>query len=307
VTDFTEILQCITCGGRITRDGEAYSCAVCGPFPNSGGQPVLVDFGDSILDRATLLQRHGATPVKRRASSALLKRILVGRNRAATRGVDLFLGRLPRSARILIIGSGTIGSGAERLYGSEFDLIGLDIYASEHTNLIADAHKLPFAPDSFDGVWIQAVLEHVLEPRRVVAEIWRVLKPGRLVFADTPLMQPVHEGAYDFTRFTRSGHRWLFRRFEEMESGATAGAGTALMWSIRYFVRAVTRSDFLAQLAGAAFFWLRFLDGASREHEDAASGVYFIGAKADRPLEPTDVVDYYERGGDRLAEGVRPR
>ena len=37
---------------------------------------------------------------------------------------------------------------------------------------------------SFDGVMIQAVLEHVLEPTRVVAEIHRVLKPdGLLAFS----------------------------------------------------------------------------------------------------------------------------
>ncbi|CAH2407660.1 hypothetical protein MES5069_620012 [Mesorhizobium escarrei] len=33
-------------------------------------------------------------------------------------------------------------------------------------------------------------------------------------------MQQVHEGAYDFTRFTELGHRWLFRRFETISRGA---------------------------------------------------------------------------------------
>jgi ubiquinone/menaquinone biosynthesis C-methylase UbiE len=32
-------------------------------------------------------------------------------------------------------------------------------------------------------VWIQAVLEHVLDPPIVVAEIYRVLRPGGLVYA----------------------------------------------------------------------------------------------------------------------------
>jgi SAM-dependent methyltransferase len=41
--------------------------------------------------------------------------------------------------------------------------------------------------------WIQAVLEHALDPPVVVAEIYRVLKPGGLVYADTPFMQRVHE------------------------------------------------------------------------------------------------------------------
>ena len=33
----------------------------------------------------------------------------------------------------------------------------------------------------FDGVWIQAVLEHVLEPETVVAQIHRVMRSSGLV------------------------------------------------------------------------------------------------------------------------------
>ena len=71
------------------------------------------------------------------------------------------------------------------------------------------------------------MLEHVLEPELVVAEIHRVLMPDGLVYAGTPFMQQVHEGPYDFMRFTESGHRWLFRRFERLASGATGGPGAA--------------------------------------------------------------------------------
>jgi hypothetical protein len=69
------------------------------------------------------------------------------------------------------------------------------------------------------------------EFQAVVAEIFRVLKPNGIVYADT--------GTFDFTRFTRSGHRWLFRHFEEIDSGVSVNAGVALMWSIRYFVRSI--------------------------------------------------------------------
>ena len=82
----------------------------------------------------------------------------------------------------------------------------------------------------------------MLEPGRWCAEIHRVLKPGGLVYAETPFMQQVHEGAYDFTRFTESGHRYLFARFDLIDSGVTAGAGTQLLWSLDYFVRGLFRS-----------------------------------------------------------------
>ena len=52
-----------------------------------------------------------------------------------------------------------------------------------------------------------------------------MLKDDGLVYAETPFLQQVHGGPYDFTRFTHLGHRRLFRKFIELESGATAGAG----------------------------------------------------------------------------------
>ena len=45
-----------------------------------------------------------------------------------------------------------------------------------------DAHHLPFDDNSFDVVYGRYILEHVFDPRRVVSEIRRVLKPGGHVF-----------------------------------------------------------------------------------------------------------------------------
>ena len=81
------------------------------------------------------------------------------------------------------------------------------------------------ADDSCDAVVVQAVLEHVLDPQVVVDEINRVLKPGGLVYAETPFMQQVHAGRYDFSRYSDAGHRWLFRQFEEVDRGLSAALG----------------------------------------------------------------------------------
>src|SRR6202051_1803948 len=137
----------------------------------------------------------------------------------------------------------------------------------------------PLKDGAFDGVWIQAVLEHVLEPAAVVAEIHRVLRRDGLVYAETPFMQQVHERAYDFSRFTQSGHRWLFKRFSEISAGPIGGAGVALVWSIRYFSRALGAGDKLSRLISLSFFWIRLLDAFTRGRAvaDAASGVFFLG------------------------------
>lgn len=297
------LLRCPRCNGLLEWMADSASCRdencalnAQGAFPFVNGQPVLVDFDESILDRRSTINT-GATSLIRRAGplSLFVKKLEGGTNKAAEDNARRLLELLPERARVLIIGGGTVGNGADLLYESDkVDLIGTDIYASDSTQLVADAHQLPFVTGSIDGVWIQAVLEHVLDPNRVVAEIHRVLKPGGLVFSDTPFMQHVHEGAYDYTRFTASGHRWLFRRFDCIEAGVTKGAGTTLIWSIRYFARAVTGSNRAARLAALPFFWLRFFDGPGRQHGDAASGVHFLGRATHDTLRPADIVRFYE-------------
>lgn len=271
-------------------------------FLTVAGQPVLIDFERSIFGPAAFTDSRGSVIPRnyRGTSRTRLRRLINGYNRVArtkTREFINGLSSIGARPRVLIIGGGTLGSGAEALYQSNaIDLIGIDVYASPYTTLVADGHHLPFRDESFDGVWIQAVLEHVLDPQAVVEEIYRVLRLGGLVYADTPFMQQVHERAYDFTRFTVSGHRWLFRKFEQIDAGAAGGAGTAAAWSARYLLRAFGLGDKVAKLLTLPLFWLRFLDRVTkrRPNADAASGVYFYGKKSTKVLTPKEMVQYYE-------------
>ena len=45
----------------------------------------------------------------------------------------------------------------------------------------ADVQHLPFADASFDAVFAHAVLQHIKEPLRAIAEMRRVLKPGGVI------------------------------------------------------------------------------------------------------------------------------
>jgi SAM-dependent methyltransferase len=50
---------------------------------------------------------------------------------------------------------------------------------------VADGHRLPFAAGRFDGAWADRVLQHVVEPARVLDELLRVVRPGgRVALAD---------------------------------------------------------------------------------------------------------------------------
>ena len=66
--------------------------------------------------------------------------------------------------------------------------------------------------------------------------MYRVLKYDGLVYAETPFMQQVHMGKYDFHRFTHLGHRRLFRDFSQIESGVMCGLGMALACGYYYFI-----------------------------------------------------------------------
>jgi SAM-dependent methyltransferase len=301
------LLQCPRCTSRLTRDGGKLSCSYVGcDFFRSGflefdGQPVLIDFENSILSSETFVAQRGASPVPRRADflRSTLRRIMWS-NEIPRRYCAKFLSLLKEQnsrPRILVLGGGTIGMGAEALYSdTSIDLLGCDIYASPHTRVVADGHCLPFVSESFDGVWIQSVLEHVLSPQLVVDEIHRVLRPDGVVYSDTPFMQPVHERAYDFTRFSLSGHRWLFRNFGLLDAGVSAGAGIAFTSSARYLIRSLTGSDKISTALAFPLFWVRFLERITkrRPNSDAASAVFFFGRKSDKPITPKDVVAFYE-------------
>ena len=147
----------------------------------------------------------------------------------------------------------------------------------------------------------QAVLEHVLDPVRCVAEIERVLVKDGLIYAETPFMQQVHAGRFDFTRFTHLGHRRLFRSFAEIESGAVGGAGMALAWSYCYFLQSFFKNRSMQQIAFAfgsfTGFWLKYFDYFSIDKAgsfDSASGYYFFGRKTDEILGDKKLIGGYK-------------
>lgn len=205
---------------------------------------------------------------------------------------------LSKSPRILIIGGGEVGSGMhELILDKDLKISSIDVYCSSNVDALVDCHYLPFSNGSFDGIWIQAVLEHVFEPNVVVGEIHRVLKLGGLVYAETPFLTPVHEGAYDITRFTPMGHRFLFRSFEEISFGGNKGVEIVLAQSIRYFFWGLFRSRFPAQIAFALSLIIlkpfKILISKKLDY-DATAGVFFFGKKTNVRLRHSDLPPLYQ-------------
>lgn len=304
------LLACPRCRSPIRRTSGGYTCSSpdCelsrdSSFPRAGEQPVLVDFADSILSRDEVLQRAGRSVIERDRSSpstrALVKALLPSNKIAAANAERLRSLARSRSEQpiLLVVGGGSRGAGTDALYDDpSLQLIGFDIYGSPLTQFIGDAHRIPLADESVDAVWIQAVLEHVLDPWAVVSEIHRVLKRSGLVYAETPFMQQVHEGAYDFTRFTESGHRWMFRKFEMIDSGVALGPATQFLWSTDHLVRGLFRSVKAGVVAKLLLFWVQHLDRLVGRGfaVDGASAVFFLGSKSESELRPRDMITHYK-------------
>ena len=205
--------------------------------------------------------------------------------------------------KVLIVGAGEgDGSGFDSKAIQKIgEVIKTDVVLSSYVDVICDAHQLPFKKNIFDVVIIQAVLEHVADPNLCVNEIHRVLKKGGLIYAETPFMQQVHLGRYDFTRFTHIGHKRLFNNFKELDSGPVCGPATVLAWSIKYFVRCFFKPSF-AQfftewITTFFYFWIKYFDyilinkpGAY----DASSGYFFYGEKADKKIPDDEIIEFYK-------------
>lgn len=230
----------------------------------------------------------------------LLRRLIFGTSETTKKNIEDFMNEVSMISdkpKVLVIGSGEKGKGTNNLWNSNFQMFGIDIYASPSTNIIADAHYLPFKNESFDAVLIQAVLEHLIDPIKTVDEISRVLVKDGLVYSEVPFMQQVHEGAYDFQRYTVLGHRYLFKDFALIKMGGNKGAGIALAWSIKYFVWSIFRSKKIAILLQIPFFVIfRFLEIFSDRKSlwDSSSGVFFLGKKDGTSITAKDIPSLYK-------------
>ncbi len=69
---------------------------------------------------------------------------------------------------------------------------------------------------TYDVVICMEVLEHTLQPFDAVKEIRRILKPGGLLLASTPLNFRVHGPANDCFRFTEHGIKVLMKDFDDV-------------------------------------------------------------------------------------------
>jgi glycosyltransferase involved in cell wall biosynthesis/SAM-dependent methyltransferase len=83
-----------------------------------------------------------------------------------------------------------------------------------HTDIVADAHSLPFDDNIFAAVICMNAFEHYSNPAKVADELYRVLKPGGQIFLHTAFFQPLHEPPHHYYNTTRYGLEEWMKSFE---------------------------------------------------------------------------------------------
>jgi len=83
--------------------------------------------------------------------------------------------------------------------------------AWDYSNLDIRGHleSIPLRARSVDHILCLVVLEHTRDPRCVLAEFSRVLKPGGTLVMIVPFLWEEHQPPHDYFRFTRYGIRAL--------------------------------------------------------------------------------------------------
>jgi glycosyltransferase involved in cell wall biosynthesis/SAM-dependent methyltransferase len=101
-----------------------------------------------------------------------------------------------------------------------------------YTDLICNAHRLPFADQVFEAVIALNAFEHYRDPSTAAREILRVLRPGGRVLIHTAFLQPVHEAPWHFYNCTRYGLEAWFEDFEteKLHVSQNFHPGHSLAW-----------------------------------------------------------------------------
>lgn len=88
----------------------------------------------------------------------------------------------------------------------------------DHPDIVHfDGVNIPFPDQSWDGIICTEVLEHTVDPEALIAEMYRVLRPGGTILITVPFAARVHHAPHDYQRFTRFRLARMLSDFESCE------------------------------------------------------------------------------------------
>lgn len=280
-TNLKKSLCCPACKGDLKEAAAGLECGQCRRhYPRSGKAIVFL----AVENKLSAVSASDSLVLKiknfLKQSPKLFKFLyrlttpLVGKKPA------VILDYLPSDALIINLGSGVMSIDSR--------ILDVDYIAYPNVSIVADAAALPFKDSSVDAVISESLLEHVQAPEKVIAEVKRVLKPGGLLYLQTPFMLGFHSSPNDYYRWTVPGLAELCKDFRKEDSGVAVGPTSALTTLLSEWLSLVLSfgSATLYQcwslfflIVGIPFKWLDVLLGRLPFSSNIAQAVYFIGRK----------------------------
>jgi SAM-dependent methyltransferase len=142
-----------------------------------------------------------------------------------------------------------------------------DIQPGPGVDIVADAQNMPQIPtESADCVFLVSVLQYIPSPQQAIDEVFRILRPGGIVYVNVPFIFYYHDDPVDLYRFSLPGLELLCSRFERIASGSRRGpASTFVELLIRFLAILFSFNSEALYAVNVycgkwAFFWIKYLD-----------------------------------------------
>ena len=125
--------------------------------------------------------------------------------------------------------------------------VSIDLRQTPLVNIVARGEQIPLGSAQFDLVICTQMLEYVPDPRAVIAEIHRVLKPGGSLLLTVPAIFP-RDSEQNTWRFLPEGLRQMLGAFPEVEIEAEGTSISGIFRTVCVGLVLLARPRFVATI-----------------------------------------------------------
>lgn len=162
--------------------------------------------------------------------------------------------------------------------------VGVEPFEGGAHTVVASAEDLPFEDNSFDVVIMDAVLEHIPDVGKAIAEVGRILKPGGKFVGYVAFMECFHEISYSHLSFKALEHYSEINgmKLEKISGGSAFGIDYHLRvllypfpfkYSRKLIAMGIRATFFLK--AKAAYYGLRYKRKMSKKDASEKANLYY--------------------------------